>query len=101
MSKYVLRRLLLLIPTLIGMSLLIFIMLRLLPGDVVDLMTGGDIPASAERSRRCARRSAWPSRCRSSTSSGWAAWSRATSGKSLRTREPISAILLRSAARHA
>ena len=48
MSKYVLRRLLLLVPTLIGMSLLIFFMLRLLPGDVVDLMTGGDIPASAE-----------------------------------------------------
>ena len=43
MGKYVLRRLLLLIPTLIGMSLLIFIMLRLLPGDIVDLMTGGDI----------------------------------------------------------
>ena len=37
MSKYILRRLLLLIPTLIGMSLLIFFMLRLLPGDIVDL----------------------------------------------------------------
>jgi len=33
LGKYILRRLLLLIPTLIGMSLLIFIMLRLLPGD--------------------------------------------------------------------
>lgn len=42
MSRYVLRRVLLLIPTLIGMSLLIFLMLRLLPGDVVDLMTAGN-----------------------------------------------------------
>ena len=43
--------LLLLVPTLIGMSLLIFIMLRLLPGDVVDVMMAGDTPP-AIRSRR-------------------------------------------------
>jgi peptide/nickel transport system permease protein len=47
MSGYVLRRLWLLIPTLFGMSLLVFFMLRLLPGDIVDVMSGGDIPASA------------------------------------------------------
>jgi peptide/nickel transport system permease protein len=41
-TKYVLRRVLLLIPTLFGMSLFIFLMLRLLPGDVVDLMTAGN-----------------------------------------------------------
>ncbi len=42
MSKYILQRLALLIPTLIGMSLLIFAMLRLLPGDVVDIIAGTD-----------------------------------------------------------
>ena len=42
MTKYVLRRIFLLIPTLVGMSLFIFLMLRLLPGDVVDLMTAGN-----------------------------------------------------------
>lgn len=42
MSTYVLRRLLLLIPTLLGMSLLIFMMLRLLPGDIVDIIAGAD-----------------------------------------------------------
>ena len=42
MTKYFLRRVLLLIPTLVGMSLFIFLMLRLLPGDVVDLMTAGN-----------------------------------------------------------
>jgi peptide/nickel transport system permease protein len=42
MSKYVLRRLFLLIPTLIGMSLLIFLMVRLMPADVVDALVGAD-----------------------------------------------------------
>jgi len=42
MTKYILRRLLLLIPTLIGMSMLIFLMVRLLPGDIVDAMVGMD-----------------------------------------------------------
>lgn len=41
MGTYILRRTLLLVPTLLGMSLLIFLMVRLLPGDVVDLMTAG------------------------------------------------------------
>lgn len=42
MSKYILQRLALLVPTLVGMSLLIFAMLRLLPGDVVDIIAGTD-----------------------------------------------------------
>jgi peptide/nickel transport system permease protein len=52
MSAYVLRRVWLLVPTLVGMSLVVFVMLRLLPGDIVDLMTGGDIPATAETKAR-------------------------------------------------
>jgi peptide/nickel transport system permease protein len=40
--RYILRRLLMLIPTLIGMSLLIFLMLRLLPGDIIDIIAGTD-----------------------------------------------------------
>lgn len=46
MSKYILQRLALLIPTLLGMSILIFAMLRLLPGDVVDIIAGTDGTAS-------------------------------------------------------
>lgn len=42
MLRYILRRLLMLIPTLIGMSLLIFLMLRLLPGDIIDIIAGTD-----------------------------------------------------------
>ena len=41
-----------LIPTLIGMSLLVFLMLRLLPGDVVDIIAGPDpTVTSAARDR--------------------------------------------------
>jgi peptide/nickel transport system permease protein len=37
----------LLIPTLLGMSILIFLMLRLLPGDIVDIIVGADPQASS------------------------------------------------------
>lgn len=50
MAKYALRRLLMLIPTLLGMSVLIFLMLRLLPGDIVDIIAGAD-PQSGEAAR--------------------------------------------------
>jgi peptide/nickel transport system permease protein len=43
---------LLLIPTLLGMSLFIFLMLRLLPGDIVDLMTAGSENATDDAKRR-------------------------------------------------
>jgi peptide/nickel transport system permease protein len=46
MARYALRRLLLLVPTLVGMSILIFAMVRLLPGDVVDAMFTGDSGAT-------------------------------------------------------
>lgn len=42
MSRYLLQRLALVIPTLIGTSLVVFILLRLLPGDIVDILFGGD-----------------------------------------------------------
>jgi peptide/nickel transport system permease protein len=45
--RYALRRLLFVVPTLLGMSILIFAMVRLLPGDVVDAMFTGEAGASA------------------------------------------------------
>lgn len=48
MSKYILRRLILLIPTLIGTSLVIFLMVRLMPGDIVDVLVGADATTTAE-----------------------------------------------------
>jgi peptide/nickel transport system permease protein len=80
---------------LIGMSLLIFIMLRLLPGDVVDLMTGGDIPASAEAKQ--ALRDAFG--LSDPLPVQYVKWvgglARGDLGLSLRTREPISGVLMR------
>jgi len=46
-ARFALHRLLLVVPTLVGMSVLIFAMVRLLPGDVVDAMLVGDASASA------------------------------------------------------
>jgi peptide/nickel transport system permease protein len=49
---YILRRLLMLIPTLLGMSILIFLMLRLLPGDIVDIIAGADPQADTAARQR-------------------------------------------------
>ena len=52
MGRYVLRRIAMLVPTLIGMSILIFLMLRLLPGDIVDIIAGSDAQTdSASRAK--------------------------------------------------
>jgi peptide/nickel transport system permease protein len=42
MLQYIIRRIFLLIPVLIGASLVIFLLLRLLPGDVSDIIMGTD-----------------------------------------------------------
>ena len=49
MQQFLLRRLLLLIPTLLGMSLIVFLMVRLLPGDIVDIFTAGDTTITDEQ----------------------------------------------------
>lgn len=57
MLRYTLHRILLMIPTLLGVAILVFLMLRLMPGDVVDVMLrgeGGSVPPeiiAAERAR--------------------------------------------------
>ncbi len=40
MQRYILRRLLLMVPTLIGVSFVVFLIVRAVPGDVVDLIAG-------------------------------------------------------------
>lgn len=49
MSKYILRRLVQLLPTLLGISLLVFGLMRLLPGDVVRVLVGPELNISAEQ----------------------------------------------------
>jgi len=40
MAAYILRRILILIPTLLGVSIIIFFMLHLTPGDPAELLLG-------------------------------------------------------------
>lgn len=52
MSTYVLRRLLLFVPTLIGASILIFVLMRMVPGDIAEVLVyqaGSESSAVQER----------------------------------------------------
>ena len=42
MWQYIVKRLLLMIPTLIGAALVIFLLMNIIPGDVALLIIGGD-----------------------------------------------------------
>ena len=44
MGKYIVKRILQVIPMLFILSLIVFMMVRLIPGDPVDMMLGMDIP---------------------------------------------------------
>ncbi len=48
MAGYILRRIAFAIPTLIIVSIGIFLMVRLLPGDIIDILFGGDLSAPEE-----------------------------------------------------
>ena len=56
MYRYILNRLLLSIPTLIGAAALVFILMRLIPGDICVIRLGGGgahvDPASVEACRQ-------------------------------------------------
>ena len=86
----------LLIPTLIGMSLLVFLMLRLLPSDVVDLMTGGDIPATEETKERLREAFGLDDPIPVQYLDWMAGVLRGDLGQSFQSNEPVDEILLRS-----
>ena len=52
MYKYVIRRLLLLIPVLLGISLLVFAIMYVTPGDPAQLMLGESAPKAAVEALR-------------------------------------------------
>lgn len=49
MGKYVIKRLLLLIPILLGVSFIIFTIMNMIPGDVASLVLGDNAPLSARQ----------------------------------------------------
>jgi peptide/nickel transport system permease protein len=48
MAGFIARRFLLMIPTLVGISLIIFLMVRLMPGDIIDVLFAGDLTVTEE-----------------------------------------------------
>ena len=55
MPRFALRRVAQLVPTLVGMSIVVFLLVRLLPGDVVDTVFRGESHAT-EESKAAVRR---------------------------------------------
>ncbi len=55
MLRYVAQRLVALIPVLIGISLVTFFLIRLVPGDVVDLMLANETSLDSERAQEIRR----------------------------------------------
>ena len=59
MSTYILHRLLLFIPTLFGASILIFVLMRLVPGDIAEILvyqTGSEASAIQQKQIQQIRR---------------------------------------------
>ena len=89
MYRYILNRLLLAIPTLIGAAALVFILMRLIPGDICMVRLGGGGGSVApRRSPTATPSSASSARCRcSSSTSSWA--SRRDFGVSMWSGKPV------------
>ncbi|MBM4441742.1 MAG: ABC transporter permease [Candidatus Rokubacteria bacterium] len=50
MTKYIVKRILLMIPTLLGVAVLIFFLMRVVPGDIVELRMAGEGAAVSQES---------------------------------------------------
>jgi peptide/nickel transport system permease protein len=96
MNGYALRRLVLLIPTILGMALLIFLMVRLLPGDFVDALVGAD-PTISDADRERLRDFYGLNQSLPLQFGAWVGGLlRGDLGVSYRTQQPIREILLKS-----
>src|SRR5215471_8701540 len=56
MRTYLLKRLLLIVPTLMGVAALVFVIMRVIPGDVTSLILGGDQTGRVDRQQIAALR---------------------------------------------
>ncbi len=93
MLGYIFKRTLLLLPTLFGVSVGIFMLVRLLPGDIIDILLGGDISAS-EEVRQQAREQLGLTGSYPEQYWHWISGAvRGDFGDSLRNAEPVSGIL--------
>ena len=99
MSTYVLRRLLLFVPTLVGASILIFVLLRLVPGDIAEILvyqTGSESSAVQRRQIQQIRRELGLDRPIAAQYGDWVAGAvRGDFGQSYVQRRPVADILRR------
>jgi peptide/nickel transport system permease protein len=97
MRTYVIRRLLLFIPTLVGASILIFVLLRLVPGDIAEILvyqTGSESSAVQQRQIQQIRRELGLDRPVVGQYLAWAAGAlRGDFGESYVQRRPVVEIL--------
>jgi len=90
---YIAKRSLLVIPTLIGVSIAIFLMVRLLPGDVIDVLLGADMQVTPEV-REQARKQLGLDGSYAEQYWRWASGAvQGDLGTSVRNAEPVSSIL--------
>ena len=100
MRKYLAQRLLIAIPTLFGVTLLIFIAMRVLPGDPLAAISGeggGPYVLSQEQLRPRGRAWGWTGRTWSSISTGSGTSLRGDLGNSFWRGEPIRELIFRRA----
>jgi peptide/nickel transport system permease protein len=95
MSKYILRRLALLVPTLVGMSMIIFLMVRLMPGDIVDSLVGLDPTVTPEAKAELRRAYGLDDPIPVQYAKWVVGIFQGDLGKSYRTRQPITSDLIR------
>src|SRR5262245_35245253 len=95
MSRYVLRRLTLVVPTLLGITLLVFSLMRFLPGDVVQVMLGTETQLAPEQKATLYRLLGLDAPLHVQYLRWIGAAVRGDLGVSLRTAEPVAGILAR------
>ena len=100
MGGYIIKRTPFAIPTLIVVSIGIFLMVRLLPGDIIDILFGGDQTASEEIKQQAREQLG----LNGSYAEQYWRWIsgvlQGDFGFSLRNTEPVSNIVLDSLGRH-
>jgi peptide/nickel transport system permease protein len=93
LSRYVVHRLGLLAPTFLGISLLVFVLMRLIPGDVVQVMLGTEAQLTPEQRQTLYRLVGLDAPLHVQYLRWLGALLRGDLGVSLRTAEPVTAVI--------
>jgi peptide/nickel transport system permease protein len=93
-AEYVLRRLVLLVPTLVGISVLVFALVRFLPGDVIDALIGTEGSLTPEQRETLARMLGLDTPIHVQYVRWMGSLLRADLGVSLRSAEPVQQLIV-------